>query len=973
MAAREEQLESRRKELHDLVRKKEAEYRGLQDNIDTVQGDITARTEELDNLNIRLQLTKEELEEKNNVVKSVKLKIKSQSLRSNKIRSPEEVAAQQLGKVLILLEQQIDIEKMNQQTLTKGNANSSSKRSRVGGQNNDLNSTKDNSLDDEDDEDEYDGYDENIVGIEMKSLKNGNSSGSAPPTKVMVDFEGSRCVFGLTVSTTFESLLTEASRYYGLDFDDCYITDKRMIVWPADGIVQYELGKLSKVPILRLALKPSIEGNITRDHVKGQSSDEEETKNGEETITAEEKRLADYRWSYEHPGPRKIAYELITFLCTVLIFILVSQERRNVANMNTMVTSFKTAFVNKRFGEFGENVYNDIIKQNDFWDWFTGPLQTGLFNEEGFVMTYGKPVGAIEIAQYRVTNTSCSLSSSIKYKGPLPYTGYLVDACFTDFGTSEEVQNTFPFGPAAENWTECSYLNEKKKKVKTIGCEEGYYCTNKTCTACPDASLLYPQCKCPTARANEGYPNCLCPLSGQTYPCSGWGEVVKENFCCYNGFMFRPRLKGQLPVSVQGELSSYPIESFKATLGPDSFGFNETLDLLQSNNWIDRYTRAVLVQFIIYNPNYHLYAVCQFLLEIDRSGIFNPFPPRFSILDLNVFDWYDRGTLFILEIILWVFMGNYVMKSIYADMFLVWRGYRSLIPFFKRLWNIVDLLVFFTIGMTYLIRVLYLFDSNRRNFNPFSNSYTDFTFTVFINELAYQLDAVVVFLMFFKMNKFFSLHSKMGILWKTLSRSVGMLYGFIFMYTLLLMAFVLMANIVFGPHLEEFSTISNSLGTLLMVVFGAINFDDPYSISPIWATILFVIYTVLMFLILVNVFVAILSEAYGTESANVHTGKKSRKIQAKQSAMDIYRIAVLRAKGKMAERKIQKNKKLKKIEKEKELQELRKKKIDEHMAKKQAQRDEIERQKAEEAKKRRKEQMKADRELALSNPNAGKK
>ncbi len=58
--------------------------------------------------------------------------------------------------------------------------------------------------------------------------------------------------------------------------------------------------------------------------------------------------------------------------------------------------------------------------------------------------------------------------------------------------------------------------------------------------------------------------------------------------------------------------------------------------------------------------------------------------------------------------------------------------------------------------------------------------------------------------MFFKMFKYFSLNKKMGVLWQTLVRSVGMLYGFIFLYFLLLMSFVFMGNIVFGTKLEGY-------------------------------------------------------------------------------------------------------------------------------------------------------------------------
>eukprot|EP00299_Pterocystis_sp_00344_P015232 c7595_g1_i2.p1 GENE.c7595_g1_i2~~c7595_g1_i2.p1 ORF type:complete len:940 (-),score=221.03 c7595_g1_i2:48-2498(-) len=782
---------------------------------------------------------------------------------------------------------------------------------------------------------------------------------------IEVEFEDSKCQFKLNISTTFDQLLEESARYFGIDKDDCFFTDISGGVWPAEGVVQYELGKLTKIPVLRMLLKPVVLGLTTKDIME---EEEEETADvHDDEPSPDEIRRVRFQNLYTDPPRRKIIIELIWFIVFIAMFIAVSQARRSTLEINTVITALQTAFSEANFGEYSEKTYNDISSEADMWEWIQGPLTDGLFPDDGKVMSYGKVVGAIELRQYRVNNRSCTPDSATRYDGPLDYTGYLVDECFGTFSSGH--QDTIPFGPSKGNWTGCTpSAAGVLEKSKT--CIPGEYCNGlNTCTGCPD-SKLFPDCLCPEGRIDT-YPNCLCPVEGQEYPCIGWGNVNK-GYCCYDGFMLRPKVKGEISVDISGSYGTYPVGSYKIALGTSQAGFQYTVDQLMANNWIDRQTRAIVLQFVIFNPNYRSYAVCQFLFELNISGLMVPFPAKYNVLNLEIFEWTKNKKLFVLEIVLWVFMARFVTTHIVGDMRLVWKGYRSIWPYFRVMWNWIDILILLVIGLTYLLRVFFLLDKNRRKFDPFSSSYTDLTTATYLNALAFRFDAVAVLLMFFKFFKYFALNKKMGVLWKTLIRSVGMLYGFIFLYFLLLMAFVFMANIVFGTKLEGFSTIPDSLTTLLLYLMGDFDFDSLYDADEYWGPILFIFYTVMMYLILLNVFVSILSEAYATESENLKVETQASKKMARRTAGEIYRFAVLAAKDWRARGKINRIRQKRKKQKEIEMADMREKRKAEVLNKKADARAQKAKQKAEEEKKLKDEQAKANYQKTLEDKAAGK-
>jgi len=69
-----------------------------------------------------------------------------------------------------------------------------------------------------------------------------------------------------------------------------------------------------------------------------------------------------------------------------------------------------------------------------------------------------------------------------------------------------------------------------------------------------------------------------------------------------------------------GLVTSYPSGGYVADLSEDPDEASRLLDDLESNQWIDQYTRAVLVEFNILNPNSKLFNQVIFAFEYPTDG-----------------------------------------------------------------------------------------------------------------------------------------------------------------------------------------------------------------------------------------------------------------------------------------------------------------------------------------------------------------
>jgi hypothetical protein len=102
----------------------------------------------------------------------------------------------------------------------------------------------------------------------------------------------------------------------------------------------------------------------------------------------------------------------------------------------------------------------------------------------------------------------------------------------------------------------------------------------------------------------------------------------------------------------------------------------------------------------------------------------------------------------------------------------------------------------------------------------------------------------------------------MGMLWSVLSYSMKDLVYFTLMLLILLAAFSMMSLQFFGSTIEGYSSLMASIIELILVLLGQFDVEGMVQASPSFGLIFFFLYIVSIVLIMMNVFLAILGEAY---------------------------------------------------------------------------------------------------------------
>ena len=281
------------------------------------------------------------------------------------------------------------------------------------------------------------------------------------------------------------------------------------------------------------------------------------------------------------------------------------------------------------------------------------------------------------------------------------------------------------------------------------------------------------------------------------------------------------------------------------------------LSLLRQMNWIDRQTRAIFVEFSVYNPNINLVMVSTILVEFLSSG---------SILTsaqfdpLNLFN-ESNGISFttICEIFLFVFFFYYLFKQIkeminkdlkeyfqdfwtYIEWSIIISGFVSFALILVRLKKAQEVLDFFkaTAGFGYMK----LQTANECN-----------------QALTYSLGicsslGTIKFLRMLRFNK------NITFLGLTLKLCFGELISFSCIFFLIWFAFVQWMYLIYGTDIEGFASLAKSMESAFSMMMGKFETDSYMRVNQIIGPLVFSMYNIVIICFTLNIFISIITDAF---------------------------------------------------------------------------------------------------------------
>ena len=694
-----------------------------------------------------------------------------------------------------------------------------------------------------------------------------------------------QAVFRVNETYTFESLKSDTCRYFEVHPLDMMLSTDHDEEWGGDRYVRAELERLEntygRVFLKFLEREEDELGEDPEDLLAllaGEEDPEEAAAPAADVAAGTIAPLAEEAAAPKKAklNKRQLWMELPAFLTFFLMFVLSLNTRRIVSEQYFMINAVRTALYDENFGDYNEKAFSDIANFEEMFDWLEGVFVPGLFPEEtlageevtktdiGNVAMYNKLVGAIRFRQVRVLpNVGCKLAvmnrrTMVRPNGSL-YDEDFVAQCYVRVNELNEQIGSFGPGvlPAWDDGRRRSCADvpgADGTPLEPVG-PHGLY----------DPAQHAPRTLCEaftykTMAQTLEVPLEAVGLPANLYPGGGFVRDVVN------------------PINCEEEEGVEPIGMCKRG-GQVREDLLLAIEQLKANRWVDANTRAVIIKAAFYNGNTKSFVTAVFILEFTLGGVIVP-SAIFGSVATDVYT-FSEETMFatVTEFIVYFFMMYNTLRQM-RTFYVTFRKEGSVIAYFTDIWNVVELVVLTILYLSITIRMAML-----GQFYPpaaiFLPTFTDYSELARQYALSFNLDGLCVVALFFQLFKYLQLSPATNMLWAVLLKAGKDMMYFLLMFFILLLGFGLMGEQMLGTYLDGYSNIMRCMITLFTVLMGDFDVDDFKMANPAFGIMFFIVYILLMFLMLMNIFLAILGEAYSMVRAEADEEAKNQ-IKTKQ-------------------------------------------------------------------------------------------
>ncbi|CAF0973552.1 unnamed protein product, partial [Brachionus calyciflorus] len=283
------------------------------------------------------------------------------------------------------------------------------------------------------------------------------------------------------------------------------------------------------------------------------------------------------------------------------------------------------------------------------------------------------------------------------------------------------------------------------------------------------------------------------------------------------------------------------------------------MSLMQQMNWIDRQTRAVIIEFSVYNPSLNMIMVSYILIEVLPSGNLLAMA-RFD--PLNLFNEITSNSYIlklVFDAIYMLFITFFMIKQIVV----LWKT--GFIKYFKQFWNYIEWLIIIFSWSAFAIFIYRLNEANEvLDFFKKTQGYGYLNLQRINswNQLLSIFMGLCAALGTLKFLKLFRFNNKIYSIATTLKYSIRHLLGFSLVFLLIWLAFVQLMYLIFFERLFAYYTIFRSAMTSFQIMLGKFDSSSLLRDGTLFGPLVFSFYNIMIVLILLNIFISIVCDAF---------------------------------------------------------------------------------------------------------------
>jgi polycystin 1L2 len=316
-------------------------------------------------------------------------------------------------------------------------------------------------------------------------------------------------------------------------------------------------------------------------------------------------------------------------------------------------------------------------------------------------------------------------------------------------------------------------------------------------------------------------------------------------------------------VDYAGVLGTYPIMGHAELIVPNVTAATTKIARLKQDDWISASTRAVFIDFTVWNMNLNLHAVIRIVAEFSRSGVCETNTRVIVVQPRHLYPLSTSGIWDMLsivgEFILALFILFYIAEEM-TELSITWHKY------FLDPWNVVDwinltlLIIFVGVRVMIYIESIYLPALGAQELrNP--DHYTPMQSVAERLLLTRTINAFNSVLIWTKVVKYVGFMPYVKTLLTTLETCWRQYLSFLFMFLVIFLAFVIAYTVGFGETIRDLSGVGSTSVYLARSFLGDIDLTPVYHEAPFFGAILILFFMLGIYFLMMNVFFAIILSA----------------------------------------------------------------------------------------------------------------
>jgi polycystin 1L2 len=265
-------------------------------------------------------------------------------------------------------------------------------------------------------------------------------------------------------------------------------------------------------------------------------------------------------------------------------------------------------------------------------------------------------------------------------------------------------------------------------------------------------------------------------------------------------------------------LDDYPYTTDLSTYLGDGYVFNLTgslnelqsnLTLLQKLNWIDKQTRAIFIQFLLFNPNINMFAYLNILFEILPSG------NMINSIQIDTIQLFSKSkTTSILLIVYFILICLMLIKEIPIM-------HKMKLKYLFQFWKLVNLLIIAFSIASFAISFNFYYNQ-QKSLDMISQSqgysYINFQGLIISNNLLISLLALTCFFSSIKFIKLFRFNKKVLFFSKVFKNCINNMSNFSIIFFAFLFAFIQIMYLSFNDQVKDFKSFTTSMMTVFNIL-----------------------------------------------------------------------------------------------------------------------------------------------------------